>query len=282
MSEDSLIIETYADRIELDAELLIWPWWPNYGQGPGAWHSLTAGIRAEAAEELAFSWAKADQLGIDWMSFLPGPGSSLDVLEGWMDQSADEGYIPYAPTLGDYVPSDEAAARWAALQAWYAERGHFWLGTGPFFIESASPYDGTLTLLHNTDFPDAAGRWDEFAAPPNPDLQINDDSGAPGSYFNVTGTGFPPNETAAIPANDHLLGELPVDGSGAISFTLTTEEASAGTYHVRTTVNPSDGVQFVLDPAEPVREKEGDLPLVEVPAGLITYRYVYVPLVMRQ
>ena len=103
VSEDSLIIETYADRIELDAELLIWPWWPNYGQGPGAWHSLTAGIRAEAAEELAFSWAKADQLGIDWMSFLPGPGSSLDVLEGWMDQSADEGYIPYAPTLGDYV-----------------------------------------------------------------------------------------------------------------------------------------------------------------------------------
>ena len=172
VSEDPLIIETYDERIGLDAELLTWAWWPYYGQGPGAWHNLSAGVRAEAAGELAFSSAKADQLSVEWMSFLAGAGSSLNVLEGWMNLSADQGYIPYEPTLGAYVTEAEAADRWSHLQAWYAERGHFWLGTGPFFIGSAFPDDGTLTLLHNPAFPDAAGRWDAFAAPPNPEVQL--------------------------------------------------------------------------------------------------------------
>lgn len=278
VSEQPLVIETYDDAIQLDAELLTWPWWPNYGYGPGGWHNLAAGVRAEAAGELAFSRAKADQLGVGWMSYVAGP--SLDILEGWMDQSADDGYIPYEPTLGAYVTPAEAGDRWAALQSWYAERGHFWLGTGPFYLASASQANGTAELLHNEDFPDDAGRWDAFVAPPNPEMQINYQSGAPGSYFNVSGTGFPPNDTAAILANNHLLDELSVDGSGAISFTLTTEEASAGTYHLRTTVNPSGGARFVLNLAEPVRPREGDLPLVEVPDGLILH-YVYLPLALR-
>ncbi len=278
MSEDPLVIETYDDTTQLDTELLTWSWWPNYGRGPGAWHNLAVGVRAEAAGELAFSSAKANQLEVEWMNFVAGP--SLDILEGWMDQSDSEDYIPYEPTLGAYVSPTEAADRWAALRAWYAGRGHFWLGTGPFYLGSASPADGTAELLHNADFPDDAGRWDPFAAPPNPEMQINHDSGAPGSYFNVTGTGFPPDGTASIVVNGHLLDEPPVDGSGAISFTLTTEEASAGTYHVRTTVNPSGGVCFVLNPDEPSRPQEGDLPLVAVPDGLITH-YVYLPLVVK-
>jgi peptide/nickel transport system substrate-binding protein len=275
---DPLIIETYSDSLSLDAELSAQAWWPNYPQGPGAWHNLAAAIRAEAAGELAFSDQKANQLGVEWMSFVTGP--SLDILEYWMDQSATQGYIPYQPTLGAYITSGEAAARWVNLQTWYGAHGHFWLGTGPFYLESAQPGVPTLTLQHNDAFPDAAGRWDAYAAPPNPAMQINYPSGDVGSYFNVTGSGFPPGGTASIVVNDHLLDQLPVDGSGEIAFTLTTEEARAGTYHLRTTVNPSGGVQFVLEPDEPVRPKVGDLPLVEVPDGLITYR-VYLPLLMR-
>lgn len=277
-STDPLIIETYADRIQLDAELLDWPWWPNYTTGPGAWHSLTAGIRAEAAKELAFSSAKASQHGVRWMSYIAGP--SVDVLKTWTDLSAAEGYVPYAPTMGDYVTADEAAARWTNLQDWHAERGHFWLGTGPFLLGSASPGDGTLTLLHNPQFPDPAGRWDAFAAPPNPQMAINYPGGAPGSYLNVTGSGFPPEGTASIVVNGSLLDALPVDESGAIAFTLTTDEAAAGTYRLRTTVNPSGGTRFVIDPAQPVRVREGELPLVEVREGLIP-KTVFLPLVVR-
>ena len=278
MSTDPLVIETYDDKFQLDAELSAQGWWPNYNHGPGAWHNLAAGIRAEAAGELAFSDPKAGELGVDWMSFIDGP--SLGILEGYMNLSAIQGYIPYQPTLGTYITPVEAAARWANLQAWYAARGHFWLGTGPFSLGSADPDNATLTLLHNPAFPDEAGRWDAFAAPPSPELEINYDSGAPGSYLNVTGSGFPPDGTASIVVNGHLLDQLPIEGSGEIDFTLTTDEAAEGDYHVRVTVNPSGGVAFVLDEGEPERPQEGDLPLVEVPEGLITY-HVYLPLVLR-
>ena len=278
ISADPLVIETYDDKFELDAELSVQAWWPKYYLGPGAWHNLAAGIRAEAAGELAFSEQKAGDLGVDWMSFIDG--SSLGILEGWMDLSAIQGYIPYEPTMSAYISPAEVAARWASLQAWYAARGHFWLGTGPFFLDSANPAVGALTLLHNPAFPDAAGRWDAFAAPPAPELAINHDSGAPGSYLNVTGSGFPPDSTASIVVNGHLLDQLPVDGSGEIDFTLTTDDAAEGDYHVRVTVNPSGGVAFVLDEVEPEHPQDGDLPLVEVPDGLITYE-VYLPLVLR-
>ncbi len=276
-STDPLVITTYEDESELDAELIVRAWWPNYGYGPGAWHNLAAAIRAEAAGNLAFSESKANDLGVPWTDFVDG--TSLDILEGWMDLSATEDTIPYQPTLGDYIDPAEASARWTNLQAWYAARGHFWLGTGPFFLGSASPGDGTLTLLHNPAFPDLAGRWDAFAAAPSPDLEINYVSGAPGSYLNVTGSGFPPDGSASIVVNDRLLDGLPVDSSGAISFTLTTEEADAGIYHLRVTAKPSGGAAFVLDEHEPVRPKVGDLPLVEVPDGLVTH--VYLPLVLR-
>ena len=83
-----------------------------------------------------------------------------------------------------------------------------------------------------------------------------------------------------IVVNGHLLGQVPVDGSGEIAFTLTTDEASEGTYHLRVTVNPSGGLAFVLDESEPERPKVGDLEEIEVPEGLITHP-VYLPLVLR-
>jgi peptide/nickel transport system substrate-binding protein len=277
-STDPLVITTYDDEFELDAELSVVGWWPNYARGPGAWHNLTAAIRAEAAGDLALSQSKADDLGVPWADFVAG--SSVDILDGWMDLPAAEDTIPYEPTLGDYIDPAEADSRWANLQAWYAARGHFWLGTGPFFLDSADPDADTLTLLHNPDFPDLAGRWDAFDAAPSPDLEINYASGAPGSYLNVTGSGFPPDDSASIVVNGHLLGQLPVESSGEIAFTLTTEEADAGTYHLRVSVNPSGGVAFVLHEDEPVRPREGALPPVEVPDGLITYP-IYLPLVVR-
>jgi hypothetical protein len=198
-----------------------------------------------------------------------------------MDQSAVEGYIPYLPTLGAYVDPAEASARWASLQTWYAAHGHFWLGTGPFFLASADPAAGSLTLQHNPAFPDEAGRWDAFAAAPAPELTINYDIGAPGSYLNVTGSGFPPGGTASILINDHLLDqEIHAGLGGEIAFTLTTDEADEGTYHLRVTVNPSGGLAFVLDEDEPQRPLEGTLPQVEVPGGLVPY-YIYLPMVLQ-
>jgi len=275
---DPLVITTWDDVWHLDAELLVNGWWPNYSTGPGAWHNLAPAIRAEAAGQLAFSADKADQIGVEWANYIAGP--SLGILENWMNQSANEHYIPYQPTLGAYITQAEADARWANLQAWYAARGHFWLGTGPFYLAAADWDAKTLTLDRYAAFPDPAGKWDAFATPLPPHIVINHEGGAPGSYFNVTGSGFPPDSKVFIVANGRLLGEVMSDSSGGVAFTLATDQADPGKYHVRVSVNPVAGIAFNLDPDLPLQPREGELPLVVVPAGLIPHN-VYLPLVVR-
>ncbi|MFH2102410.1 MAG: ABC transporter substrate-binding protein [Chloroflexota bacterium] len=163
VSTDPLVIETYRDLYALDAELNVVGWWPNYGFGTGAWHNLAVAYRAEAGSLLAFSADKADALTVEWMSFIGGP--SLEILAAELAGAAAETFVPYAPTLGMYVNADEAAARYANLQAWYAARGHFWIGTGPFYLEAVYPVEGTLTLARNAEYLDLADEWDRFGAP---------------------------------------------------------------------------------------------------------------------
>jgi len=274
-STDPLVITTYDDLYSLDAELMVQAWYPMGGgySADAAWHALTPAMRAEEAGELAFSSDKAQQLGVEWTNFLGG--SSLGIMEGWMNQSAGEHYIPYLPTMGTYVDQAEADARWLALQNWYATRHHFWLGTGPFYVEQVSYDPKSLVLAHFDAYPDASGRWDAFAAPAQPELSINHEAGAPGSYFNALGTGFEPGSLALIVVNDHILDQLQVDNSGEISFTLSTDQVAPRIYHVRVSVNPSAGVHFAIDEAEPLWQQEGSLPIVVIPPT----HYFHLPMI---
>ena len=277
-SIDPLVITTYDDRYYLDAEGMIQTWYPMggyYSYANASWHALTPAIRAEQAGQLAFSYDKAQQLGVEWTNYLAGP--SLNIMESWMNQSAGEHYIPYLPTMGAYVDQAEADARWLALQAWYTTYHHFWLGTGPFYVQQASYDPKSLILAHFDAYPDVSGRWDAYATPPQPELVINHEAGAPGSYFNVAGTGFAPNSLAWIVLNDHILDQLQVDSSGNISFTLSTNQSALGIYHLRVSVNPSAGVQFTLSDLEPLWPREGNLPIIIVPPGL----YVHLPLITK-
>lgn len=282
-STNPLVITTYDDRFYLDAELMIQTWFParwSYATFPAPWHTLATAIRAEAAGEIAFSTDKAGALGVPWTNFIGG--QSLDILENWMNQSASQHYIPYSPTLGFFVTLAEAESRWTALQTWYTARHHFWLGSGPFYLEQVTYNPRSITLAHFADYPDLAGRWDEFATPAPPQIVINHPSGAPGSYFNINGAGFPPNSTAFIVINGNLLGKLPVDDSGAIAFTLSTNSAEVGIYHLRVSVNPSAGVRFMLKPNMPVWEKEGTLTEIPLPGGLaVPFHSSLMPVVFR-
>jgi len=163
VEENPLTIETYEDLYYLDAELMAWGWFPNFGYGPASWHALSLGILAETNKELTFTADKADVLQVEWMSFVAGP--SLDVLKKYLDQATTDNYIPYTPTLGNYVKANEAKARWANLGEWYTTYGHFWIGTGPFYLESVHPIESTLTLQRSAQFPDAADKWSQFTAP---------------------------------------------------------------------------------------------------------------------
>lgn len=171
VSTDPLVIETYVDSYTLDAENNVATWWPFYSSGQGAWHNVSLGIMAESAGELAFSSAKSDRLEVEWMSYIAGP--SLSILNKHLQNARASAYIPYEPTLGQYISSDEAQARWDNLAAWYTDKRHFWIGTGPFYLERAFPVEKVVHLKRNPDFPDPADKWALFSEPMIAEVEIS-------------------------------------------------------------------------------------------------------------
>ena len=105
------------------------------------------------------------------MSYIAGP--TLELLKAQLDVAQEEGFIPYEPTLGQYITAEELADRYGNLQEWYRRYGHFWVNTGPFFLQRAFPVEGTLILQYNPDYPDLATRWDRFAGVPIPEVMVD-------------------------------------------------------------------------------------------------------------
>ncbi|MCB0095147.1 MAG: hypothetical protein KDE46_05465 [Caldilineaceae bacterium] len=167
VQEDPLVIEAYSDLYGLDAEANVATFFP----GGGAWHLLGMGIMAESAGELAFSSDKADAKEVEWMNYIAGP--SLEILKAKLDEAAADSYIPYEPTMSAYITPDEAAARWSNLEAWYAEKGHFWVDLGPYYLEDAFPVEGTVLLKRNPDFTDPADKWLRFQEPMIADVVVD-------------------------------------------------------------------------------------------------------------
>jgi len=164
----SVITKTYEDYWHLDAESNVTAWFPTYGaydahipsqprNWTGFWHMITTGWLAESNTELAFSSGKARALGVEWMDYTKGP--SIPILKKWLDWATAENYIPYAPTLEKYISVDEAAERWANLQGWYADKGHLWVGNGPFYLEAVYPEERIVHLKRFVDYPDRADKW---------------------------------------------------------------------------------------------------------------------------
>ncbi len=168
-STSPLTIEFYSDSYALDAELNVADWWPNYGYGEAPWHSIAAGNLAEENGELAYSADKADKAEVEWTSFIDGP--SMAILENYLTQAAtpaEEGgpvYLPYAPTMSQFVTQEEAVARYANLAKWYNLNNHFWVGTGPYYLDKVSSVEKILTLRYNEMYPDLATRWLTFSEP---------------------------------------------------------------------------------------------------------------------
>lgn len=163
VSKDPLVLEYYSDLYSLDAELNAASFYPYYAFGPGPWHTLAVGMEAEANRELAFTSDKADKLEIEWMNFIAGP--SLTVLAKHLSEAKEKNLIPYASTLSEYASATEIQERWANLERWYQARGHFWVGMGPFYLDSVRPVEKIIVLKRFADFPDPAEKWLRFAEP---------------------------------------------------------------------------------------------------------------------
>lgn len=167
VSRDPLVVEYYSDAYTLDAEnnaataaAFAWPW---YGFGPGPWHTMALGVFAEEGKQLAWSTAKAKEINKDQMNMIAGP--SLAVLRDQLRRVMGQAYIPYEPTLRHFIRTEEAWVRWANFTKFHREKGHFWVGNGPFYLEKAFPVEKVVQLRRNPDFPDAADKWGRFATP---------------------------------------------------------------------------------------------------------------------
>ncbi|MBN2118578.1 MAG: hypothetical protein JW730_18535 [Anaerolineales bacterium] len=166
VSTDPLTIEAYNDTYYSDAELNVVPLWPQspFGlAGENSWPVLTISNLAEGAGELAYTEDKADNAQVENTSWVGGP--SLEILARYLDQAADESYIPYEPTLGQYITKEEADLRYANLKKWYEDHDHFWVGTGPYYLDRVFTTEKSLVLKNNPDFIDLADRWARFSEP---------------------------------------------------------------------------------------------------------------------
>lgn len=162
-STNPLVISTYTDSYQLDAENFGYSWWPNYSYGGAAWHNLTPAILAEQAGEIAFTIDKATALTVEWTNFIDGP--TLEVQKKYLDEALANSTIPFSATLGQFVTADEAKVRYENLSAWYTDHGHFILGTGPFYLDQVFTTEGNAVLKRNENHPDLANKWDRFSEP---------------------------------------------------------------------------------------------------------------------
>lgn len=167
VQQNPLVVEFYTDAWGLDAECIAGgaaaAFWPTYGFGPGAWHNLAIGIRAEAANQAAFSAAKANRQRVEWLNYVAGP--TLAVLDRQLEAAKAENFIPYAPTLGKYITAQEARTRYTFLTHWRQGRGHFWIGHGPFVVQRVSPVEKIVELRRFGRFPDPSTKWTGFDEP---------------------------------------------------------------------------------------------------------------------
>jgi hypothetical protein len=72
---------------------------------------------------MACSRDKATDTGQPWLDMVAG--DTVLLLKTQLDQAETANYLPYAPTLGQFVSAGEAAARYDNLVAWYLQYGPF-------------------------------------------------------------------------------------------------------------------------------------------------------------
>jgi peptide/nickel transport system substrate-binding protein len=230
LSLDPLVIEHYADDLQLDAENNINTWWPHYGQNQGAWHNLAIGLMAEAAGQAAFSWNKADSLDIEWLDYLSGP--SLGILAAKLNQAQSAGAVPYPNTLAQFISSAEVTARWNNLVSWYLEHNHFMIGTGPFMLDAVAFEPRTMTFERYSAYPDALDRWAYYGTAPLPEVSVT----GPGEVVRGTAAQFEVEislgEQAYPPEDIEQVQFLAIDLLGKKAYTGEAVHVSEGDWQI--------------------------------------------------
>jgi photosystem II stability/assembly factor-like uncharacterized protein len=113
-------------------------------------------------------------------------------------------------------------------------------------------------------------------------LTVNSASGAPGSYFTLTGTNFPPNESAIISVNGNVMGSVPTDATGHVLFLLRSHtDTATGSYIVTASTEFNAVASFFLDAAAVIHPQEGTGPVFDLPDDLVPQSWFMLPLIIK-
>ena len=234
ISEDPLVCEFYTDNVYPDAEWIVSDvagWFDPAGAfGPAPWHTVTIGMLAEEKNLAAFTGDKADTLGIERLNYITG--TTLKILEDMLNDAISNKYIPYENVLGKYVTEDEALARYQALKSWYESKGHFWVGDGPFYLESVDPTAHIFVIKANRNYPDKADKWAVFGKPKMPEITVEGPAtviSGLGSKFNVKVTyQGAPYKLTDVESVKYIV----VDASGSVAAVGTAKPVEDGLWTV--------------------------------------------------
>jgi hypothetical protein len=153
------VIDVYTSASALDPEqdAIVAPPWSTV-----PWHLLVLMEEAVSRGWAAFSQVEAARRGVEWLDLVRSQDMNRR-LAGLVEDFEREGYRPQQ--LDQLVSKDEARRRWAALAAFYRERGHFLVTNGPYRLKQWSPESVTLEAFRDLSYPLGVGSYDAYAIP---------------------------------------------------------------------------------------------------------------------
>jgi peptide/nickel transport system substrate-binding protein len=180
-SWNPVIVEVYLDYYSPDAEYIVQEasalsnaqqptaelsgFWPSV-----PWQVKAIGMMAEEQGLLAWTGDKSEDLSIEWMNYIGGP--SIAILEDMLTEAENTNYVPFEEITNDYLEAGEITERYANLRAWYQEKGHFWVGDGPFYLDIVDFTGHSASIMAYRDYRFKADKYAFLAAPPIPESSI--------------------------------------------------------------------------------------------------------------
>jgi hypothetical protein len=138
-----------------------------------------------------------------------------------------------------------------------------------------------VALLPAIGLPVEGFSWQRYAnVYQHATLEINHDTGQPGSFFAITGSNFSPNAGATITANGTHLGTVQTDSNGDLAFNIDSTGAELGLYVILATTGESATTRFTLVAEGNLWPLEGTGPVLTLPPD-IAGNPIYLPITNR-
>ena len=147
------------------------------------------------------------------------------------------------------IPDTTVATKWAALQTFRTNSGHFFVSNGPYYLSSVDASTSQYRMTRDANYPFTADHWDQFLVPKIPRVEFEASPpvliGAPATFtVNVAVSSTPYDDfnmtwLLVNPATSALLFQgVPTRvGAGQYQITLSpiqTASLQAGAYELRT------------------------------------------------